>query len=859
MRRRVTAFVALVFLAAAAFPARAAGPAIGNVTDNGPVPRYEKLEVTFTLGTSYPNPFDPSQIDIQVTFAGPGGVSRTVNAFWYQAYTRSGNTGGQVLAASGTPVWKARFAPHVAGPWTYQISARDASGTSVASSTGPVTVQASARRGFIHVSTADPRYFAYDDGTVYVPLGENVGWAGNGRTYQYDQWLSALAAQGGNFVRIWMAAWGMCVDWDWSHGSAWLGNYGNHLGDAWELDHVLDAADANGQAVMLCLLHHGQYSSTVNPVWADNIYRSTWGGPLATPGLVWTDATARELMKRRWRYLVARYAYSTALQSWELWNEMEWTDDYPARVAASAAWHQEMRDAIRAQDPYQHPVTTSYANGAAWGTSVFGAGMDLVQTHDYGSTDWAQYASDIAAGFLATYPGKPFFLGEFGLADDATSVAQDPGGLSIAEASWSSVMSKSAGGGAPWFWDGWIPNQNLYGRWKGISTFLSGEDLDRRSYVPVRPGVTTSIRADVGVSPAFAAWDRSPASAFTLSPNGQLTPDATQLGTYLHGSWQPALRNPPTFTVDYATAGQLEVVVAGVSASGTNTITIKLDGAPTPVNGTPVAAGTYSVNVPAGVHTILVDSSGEDWFQVSQFVFTGYAAILRAYALTGTGKVLGWVQSRNYTYWNQCASCQGGTARPLPVVSDGVLQLSGLSGDGLWNATFFGTVDGTAQGTTGATAVGGVLNLPLPALSQDLAFKLVRADGPSPVSRLYSVTPCRIVDTRNPAGTWGGPALAQSPAERTFPLASKCGVPASATAVVANLTVTQGAAAGSLSAFPGNGAAGNTATLVFRAGQTRANNAILKVSADGQASVTVRNGAAGTVHFILDVSGYFAP
>jgi alpha-tubulin suppressor-like RCC1 family protein len=134
--------------------------------------------------------------------------------------------------------------------------------------------------------------------------------------------------------------------------------------------------------------------------------------------------------------------------------------------------------------------------------------------------------------------------------------------------------------------------------------------------------------------------------------------------------------------------------------------------------------------------------------------------------------------------------------------------------------------------------------------------------SPTPVlwpSNFYTLTPCRILDTRNPAGIYGGPALAPAPAVRTLTLAAQCGVPASATAVVANLTVTQATAAGSLSILPGDGPAGNTTVLAFNAGQTRANNAILNLSVDGQETIALRNTSSGTLHFILDVSGYLAP
>jgi hypothetical protein len=72
-----------------------------------------------------------------------------------------------------------------------------------------------------------------------------------------------------------------------------------------------------------------------------------------------------------------------------------------------------------------------------------------------------------------------------------------------------------------------------------------------------------------------------------------------------------------------------------------------------------------------------------------------------------------------------------------------------------------------------------------------------------------------------------------------------------------NLTVTQPAAPGHLNIHPAGTATPLASSINFSAGQTRANNAILRLSADGSGSIVVENGAAGTVHFILDVSGYF--
>ena len=122
----------------------------------------------------------------------------------------------------------------------------------------------------------------------------------------------------------------------------------------------------------------------------------------------------------------------------------------------------------------------------------------------------------------------------------------------------------------------------------------------------------------------------------------------------------------------------------------------------------------------------------------------------------------------------------------------------------------------------------------------------------------YAVTPCRVLDTRNANGPLGGPALSGSGAQRTFNVvAASCGIPSSSKSISVNLTVTQGAAAGSLTAYAGNGAPNGTSSISFAAGATRANNAVIGLSTNGTGSIAVENDAAGTVHFILDVNGYF--
>lgn len=149
----------------------------------------------------------------------------------------------------------------------------------------------------------------------------------------------------------------------------------------------------------------------------------------------------------------------------------------------------------------------------------------------------------------------------------------------------------------------------------------------------------------------------------------------------------------------------------------------------------------------------------------------------------------------------------------------------------------------------------------LGALALGLAPAPVHADGPF---QFHSVTPCRIVDTRNPANATGGgsgtggPALTNT-ASRDFPIQGQCGVPVGAKAAVLNVTITQPTQEGHLTLWPSGTTKPLVSTLNFPAFEPAiANGAIVPLSANAN-DLSVQPGlaATGTVHLILDVTGYF--
>jgi hypothetical protein len=87
-------------------------------------------------------------------------------------------------------------------------------------------------------------------------------------------------------------------------------------------------------------------------------------------------------------------------------------------------------------------------------------------------------------------------------------------------------------------------------------------------------------------------------------------------------------------------------------------------------------------------------------------------------------------------------------------------------------------------------------------------------------------------------------------------------VPANATAVSLNITVTQATTRGHILLFPSkqqNNLPPLASTVNFGTGETRANNGVEPLAADGTLMVLLYAATPGhTAHVIIDVTGYFA-
>jgi uncharacterized repeat protein (TIGR01451 family) len=212
-------------------------------------------------------------------------------------------------------------------------------------------------------------------------------------------------------------------------------------------------------------------------------------------------------------------------------------------------------------------------------------------------------------------------------------------------------------------------------------------------------------------------------------------------------------------------------------------------------------------------------------------------ALVSATASSGTAVA---TPGTNTVTWNGPLAANGGT---VTITIQATIQVTTPGGTSVSNQ---GTVryDGDADGTNETT------------LPTDDPGQPGTADPTTfyTATRFYTLEPCRLVDTRGPASALGAPAL--GPGSRSFTLVGTCGLPADASAVSLNVTVTAPTQPGDLRLYPSGAALPLVSTVNYSPNQTRANNAVAVLSAGGALAVQCDQGG-GTVELIVDVNGYF--
>ena len=502
-----------------------AAPRLDGIRLLTPSPgQFERIEWAFKPAHAPDNPFDPGRADLHALIVTPSGQKLVVPGFWFQDYRRAlrnpeanGPDRIEVLEPVGAPEWRVRYASAETGIHRVTLELRDAAGAHL-SDEYTITVRPAPGRGYIRISPRNRNYLEDGAGRLFFPIGQNLCmYPRREGTYYYDRMLPKLANAGANYVRLWQeyyvphdlklpAAPGDGDDTGFPLETTVTGLGRYDLASAWRLDQVADACARLGVYWQIASEMVVWWERQLAYRWNRNPYNAANGGPCEKPADYLTSTRARELVRRRLRYNVARWGWDPHLAAWELWNEVDNLDGFDS--AANAGWHREMGGYLKRIDPWHHLVTTSWRDRAMFALPE----IDIVQGHSYFGPEYdaAQYSLQDTEHLMRGF-GKPFFFGEQGIEGP---VSVDPEGKHFHDTLWATALSGAAGAGMYWWWDNYIDRYDLYRRYTGLVKFLRGIDLPSREWkAPVlsRPNVPVSLNVYGLVAPDRALlWIHDP-------------------------------------------------------------------------------------------------------------------------------------------------------------------------------------------------------------------------------------------------------------------------------------------------------------------------------------------------------------
>lgn len=454
----------------------------------GTIPAHHRFELAFDITPRQGNPFHIAAVGITMTVTGPDGSNWTVRPFLYEPYTLVITPDGERILPQGAKHWRARFRPPRPGSYTYSLDATVPAAPAVRRlAEGSFTVLPGKPADMLRISSRNPRYFEKPDGSFYYPIGWNIAYpSDNPYDIAYTPYLPEhqtlsgmfnmlddLADSGGTFIRFWVSDWFNGLEWnrDLDHYLG-LGRY--NLKNAWMIDQILDHCERRGIHVLFTTLNHVRLTHHMS--WRTNPYQVRRGGFLHHPLQFWSDPRVKTLSEQRLTYLVARWADSPSIHSWNFMSEFD-------LVSFPHAWHP-ARQLVTSQlrwigdlDPYRH----IRANHLCYYNRDFSfyerPEIEFIHANAY--PDVVGLPADQPAAIrrfaeqLSAF-AKPVLATEYGghwAADPAHKMRRD-----IINGLWAGICSDLSGAPLSWWWN-FHYGESLGRYFRIAADFMTGEDL----------------------------------------------------------------------------------------------------------------------------------------------------------------------------------------------------------------------------------------------------------------------------------------------------------------------------------------------------------------------------------------------
>lgn len=692
------------------------------------VGRFDLYEIDFLLSAVYDNPFDPDDICVDGVFTRPDGKVATVPAFFYEPIEK---TNGKILlvyspaafTVTGCGGWKIRFAADTVGEYSFTIRARDAKGQTCESEVYRFTVTESQNKGFVTISKNNPGRFENSaDHSAFWGTGTNIAWVRpaftkNPEHLSYNYFLDR-AEDMSNCTRVWICHWAW-LEWMPQEGDpstyAYCGmSYYNQCVCS-AFDDIVRMCEEKGLRIIVCLDDNDEhYPPRSYGNWGFNPYNAKNGGPVDDVRNYFTTKEVLPYYKKRLRYIVARWGYSSAVLSLNLWNDMS---------SPSPGVEEYLDELCR----YTHSLTENYR------TLLFGSNFKMQ----------ANAVLDYTTQSPTTFDGtKPNVTNECWSSPNRLWFRD-----SLETTLWSEL---SRGFATTMIWDhDYVDEHECWDLFRRI--------LDFSADIPFNNSHTNSSETHV-ISAEMPECNITPAKVITVRDYGDVKSwgqkatqnvfhiDSSRSSVLLEG-YTPNLysgnterwKNPPTFIIDTPQGGKLlldfDEIGGGeqkleLTLNGKLVKTVEWSGGRRMLT----ADERYvEVDLPVGRNEVRLDNTGTDWLRIQRVYFVVNAgsadSMITAQQLSGKDFCLVYVQ--NQTYFELYRTVLNGEPADIKNVT---VTAAGMN-DGDYVLSLYDPTDNAYLLTENVTVTGGKHSITVPLLKKHMAIKLVRkelaASGPS--------------------------------------------------------------------------------------------------------------------------------
>ncbi|HUQ64757.1 MAG TPA: hypothetical protein VM101_01280 [Flavitalea sp.] len=354
---------------------------------------------------------------------------------------------------------------------------------------------------YIQVSKTNHAYFAFSDGTTYIPVGINMinpsgRYSANPDSafYEIGLWMKNLSANGGNYIRVWLSN----SFWDIEEKA---GVYNEQK--ALRIDSFIEMARSNHLKIKMTLEHFRSITNEENPQpWATkSAYHTSNGGPLDSIVQYLTSEEGHLLFLNKIDYYKKRYGSDTLFFGWELWNEMN-----AMKVPEDSVfykWNEKMLDAVKQRFPQNLVMQSLGSFDGDYARPVYEKlmtmpGNEVAQVHRYldegAKMEVCHAPMDIICSsafkdIKAYHPGKPIILAETGAvqpnhAGPSIYYPKDTAGILLHDILFAPFFSGSAAPGMSWHWESYVDRNNLWFHFGRFNEAIKGIDPVQEFFIP---------------------------------------------------------------------------------------------------------------------------------------------------------------------------------------------------------------------------------------------------------------------------------------------------------------------------------------------------------------------------------------